>query len=277
VYRSIHDIETLFATYHYTAREWHAGMHSVPRIYLDDVPTSWRETHAKRIPTHEKKTLFFRVLAPIVLYVDERILEDRAQVEDLRDRLAAGEELDAEDRDWLRDLAFDYEVPGAGSRPVDSALVAELLRRVDVIPPSLALAQGAIESGWGTSRFADVGNSLFGQWCWSGGIEPEEQRTDTHGNHRIAAFKTTTLSAAGYAHNINTHDAYADFRQQRAALRQHGSLPRGRDLVPTMVRYSERGDVYVHELQTIMRQNRLDAVDDAMLLEMHVIRLEPGD
>src|SRR3954471_15012359 len=73
-YRSIHDIETVFAMYGYTAKDWRARLHAVPRVYLDDVPTSWRETHAKRIPTPEKKSLFFRVLAPIVLYVNERIL-----------------------------------------------------------------------------------------------------------------------------------------------------------------------------------------------------------
>jgi uncharacterized FlgJ-related protein len=276
-YHSIHDIESLFAMYHYTAREWRSGMHVVPRIYLDDVPTSWRATHAKRIPTPEKKSLFFRVLAPIVLYVNERILEDRSQLEGVLARQAAGEELSAEDRDWLRDLAMDYEIPGAGSAPLDAAFGAELLRRVDAIPPSLALAQGAVESGWGTSRFADVGNSLFGQWSWSGGIEPEQQRTETHGNHRIAAFRTTSLSAASYAHNLNTHDAYAAFRAQRDEMRRHGSLPHGSSVVSGMVRYSERGEAYVHELQMIMRQNHLDAIDDAMLLEMHVIRLEPGE
>jgi len=276
-YRSLHDIESLFATYRYTSKDWHAGAREVPRIYLDDVPSNWRETHAKRIPIIEKKSLFFRFLAPIALYVNERILEDRTYAETLLARQAAGEELAAEDREWLSELAMDYEVPGAESSGFDPALGAELLRRVDVIPPSLALAQGAVESGWGTSRFADVGNSLFGQWCWSGGIEPEEQRADTHGDHRIAAFKTTTLSAASYVHNLNTHDAYEDLRRRREDVREHGSFPRGRDIVAGLVRYSERGEAYVHELEAIMRQNRLDAVDEAMLLHMEIIRLEPAD
>jgi len=276
-YRSLHDIEALFASYRYTPKDWRAGERSVPRIYLDDVPSNWRQTHAKRIPIAEKKSLFFRFLGPVVLYVNERILADRSYAEALLARQARGEQLAADDREWLSDLAAEYDVPGADSGPLDAALGAELLRRVDAIPPSLALAQGAVESGWGTSRFADLGNSLFGQWSWSGGIAPEEQRTDTHGDHRIAAFKTTTLSAAGYAHNLNTHGAYESFRRQREELRKRGMVPRGRDLVATMVRYSERGEAYVHELKTIMRQNDLDATDEAMLLAMDVIRLEPAE
>ncbi|HVS23001.1 MAG TPA: glucosaminidase domain-containing protein, partial [Gammaproteobacteria bacterium] len=169
-YRSLHDIEALFASYRYTPKDWRAGERSVPRIYLDDVPSNWRETYAKRIPIGEKKSLFFRFLGPVVLYVNEQILADRSYAEALLARQARGEQLAADDREWLSNLAAEYDVPGADSGPLDAALGAELLRRVDAIPPSLALAQGAVESGWGTSRFADVGNSLFGQWSWSGGI-----------------------------------------------------------------------------------------------------------
>jgi len=277
-YRSLQDVESLFASYRYTPKEWRAGApHVVPRVYLDEVPGNWRETYSKRVPIADKKSLFFRFLAPVILYVNETILEDRSRAETLLERQAAGEAITADDREWLRELAAEYEVPGADSGPLDAAQGAELLRRVDVIPPSLALAQGAVESGWGTSRFADLGNSLFGQWCWTGGIQPEEQRTETHGDHRVAAFKTTTLSAASYAHNLNTHDAYESFRRQRAEAHKHSPYPRGLDLVGAMVRYSERGEAYVHELKTIIRQNTLDAVDDAKLIEMELIRLTPGD
>jgi len=277
-YRSLQDVESLFASFRYTPKDWRSGApHEVPRIYLDDVPSNWRETYSKRVPVAEKKSLFFRFLAPVVLYVNEQILEDRSRAEALLGRQAAGEELASADREWLRALAAEYEVPGADSKPLDAALGAELLRRVDVIPPSLALAQGAVESGWGTSRFADLGNSLFGQWCWTGGIVPEEQRTETHGDHRIAAFKTTGLSAASYAHNLNTHDAYESFRRQRADSRKRGPFPLGLDLVATMARYSERGEAYVRELTVIIRQNDLDKVDDAMLIAMDIIRLKPGD
>jgi uncharacterized FlgJ-related protein len=205
--------------------------------------------------------------------VNEHILGDRSRAQALLASQAAGQTLNVEDRDWLADLARLYKVPGADAGPIDIAQGKELLRRVDAIPLSLELAQGAVESGWGTSRFADVGNSLFGQWSWSGGIAPEEQRTDTLGDHRVAAFQSTGLSAWSYALNLNTHDAYADFRRKRAQLRDRGQLPRGHDLVETMSRYSERGHHYVAELKTIMRQNKLDSIDDSKLVEMEIVQL----
>jgi uncharacterized FlgJ-related protein len=272
--RSVSDFEGVFERYHYTSKAWHSGVHEVPRLYLADVPTYWRDTYSKRVPISEKKSLFFRLLAPVALYVNERILEDRSRAQVLLATQTAGRPLAAEDAEWLADLARVYKVPGADSGSIDTAEGAELLRRVDAIPLSLELAQGAVESGWGTSRFADVGNSLFGQWSWSGGIAPEEQRTDTHGDHRIAAFQSTGLSAWSYALNLNTHDAYADFRSKRAELREHGELPHGHDLVETMSRYSERGHHYVAELKTIMRQNKLDSIDDSRLIGMEIVELK---
>jgi uncharacterized FlgJ-related protein len=268
--RSVTDFESVFERYHYTSKAWHTGVHEVPRLYLAEVPTYWRETYSKQVPISEKKDLFFRLLAPVALYVNERILEDRSRAQALLKRQGSGQALAADEREWLADLALTYEVPNTKSGAIDGA---ELLRRVDVIPLSLELAQGAVESGWGTSRFADVGNSLFGQWSWAGGIAPEEQRTDTHGDHRVAAFQSTGLSAWSYALNLNTHDAYADFRHKRAQLREHGKQPHGRDLVDTMTRYSERGPHYVSELKTIMRQNKLDSVDDSALVKMEIVQL----
>lgn len=272
--RSVNDFQAVFERFNYTAKTWYAGVREVPRLYLADVPTYWRESYSKRVPVDEKKTLFFRLLAPVALYVNERILEDRLRIQALLENQAAGKSLTADDHKFLADLALRYEVPGAGSGPIDSAEGAELLRRVDLIPVSLELAQGAIESGWGTSRFADVGNSLFGQWSWSVGIKPEEQRTETHGDHRIAAFESTGWSVWAYSLNLNTHAAYADFRSKRANLREHGQLPHGRDLVDTMSHYSERGTAYVDELRTVIQQNKLDAVDDAKLVQMDIVEIK---
>jgi len=271
--RSVDEFESVFERYRYTSKAWHTGVHEVPRLYLAEVPTYWRDTYSKRVPISEKKSLFFRLLAPVSLYVNEHILGDRSRAQALLASEAAGQILTAEDREWLADLARVYKLPGADSGTIDAAEGAELMRRVDAIPLSLELAQGAVESGWGTSRFADVGNSLFGQWSWAGGIAPEEQRTDTHGDHRIAAFQSTGLSVWSYALNLNTHDAYAEFRRKRAEARAHGKLPRGHDLVETMSRYSERGHHYVAELKTIMRQNKLDPIDESKLVEMEIVQL----
>ena len=261
--RSARDLEALFVRLNYTPKDWQAGVRTVPRIYLAEIPTTWRAKESKEITVPEKKLLFFRLLAPVVLYVNERILEERVRVEALSRR----QTLSPADQAWLRELAGHYQAPAGDT--------AELLRRVDLIPPSLALAQGASESGWGTSRFADEGNSLFGQWSWSGGIKPSEQRTAAHGDHRIAAFESTGMSVASYALNLNTHASYRDFRVKREELRRRGQPVRGPDVVDTMIRYSERGQAYVNELKSLMRQNRLDVADEARLAEMEIIRIVP--
>lgn len=260
---SARDLEALFVRLKYTPKDWETGVRTVPRIYLAEIPTTWRAKESKEITVAEKKLLFFRLLAPVVLYVNERILEERVRAE----ALSRQQILSPADQAWLRELAGHYQVPVGDT--------AELLRRVDLIPLSLALAQGASESGWGTSRFADEGNSLFGQWSWSGGIKPAEQRTAAHGDHRIAAFDSTGMSVASYALNLNTHATYHDFRVRREDLRRKGQPIRGDDLVDTMIRYSERGQSYVNELRALMRQNRLDVADEAKLMQMEIIRVVP--
>ena len=261
--RSARDLEALFVRLSYTPKDWETGVRTVPRIYLAEIPTTWRAKESKEITVAEKKLLFFRLLAPVVLYVNERILEERVRVE----ALSRQQTLSPADQAWLRELSGHYQVPVGDT--------AELLRRVDLIPPSLALAQGASESGWGTSRFANEGNSLFGQWSWSGGIKPSEQRTAAHGDHRIAAFESTGMSVASYALNLNTHASYRDFRVKREELRRRGQPMRGPDVVDTMIRYSERGQAYVDELKALMRQNRLDVADEARLAQMEIIRIVP--
>jgi Bax protein len=148
---------------------------------------------------------------------------------------------------------------------------------VDVIPASLSLAQAASESGWGTSRFAAEGNSLFGQWSWGTGLAPKEQRTEAMGDHRVAAFGTTGEAAYAYALNLNTQGAYRDLRLKRAELRQRNLPISGDVLAGTLLRYSERGQAYVDDLRKIMSQNRLADADVAHLRDMAVIRLYAVD
>ena len=272
---SVKELNALFKRYHYTPDDWRAGIREVPRIYLAEVPGSWRKKTSKQISVIEKKRLFFRLLAPIVLYINERILAVRSKVESLALQYDQGKTITESNIAWLRDLGNEYSVPASAQPVLEREFFTELLRRIDIIPPSLALAQGAIESGWGTSRFADEGNSLFGQWSWSGGMVPAEQRGAEHGDHRIAAFESTGLSVWSYTKNLNTHRAYDQFRRKREELRRQGAVIRGKNLVQTMTAYSERGQAYVEELKTIMRQNKLDPADDAYLAKMEIIRIVP--
>jgi uncharacterized FlgJ-related protein len=274
--RNYKDVLALFDRLGYTTKAWQAGIREIPRVYLADVPNEWRERGAKNLPVKEKKKLFFRVIAPIVLRINELILEDRVRAQQLNDRLAKGQNVTPEDQAWLTQLAVKYKVLDSTSERLDSNTLAELLMRVDIVPPSLALAQAADESGWGTSRFAEQGNSLFGQWAWGKGLKPTEQRTSQFGDQRIAAFGTTAQAAYAYALNLNTQHAYRDLRLKRADLRRRNVRISGSVLAETLLKYSERGQAYVDDLKALIRNNRLDDTDDAYLRHMAVIHIVPA-
>jgi len=271
--RNYKDVLALYERLGYTQKAWQAGIREVPRVYLEDVPDRWRDRGSKEVSTADKKRIFFRFLAPIVLRINELIAADRSRAKLVTEKLLVGEGVAPEDRAWLTDLAVRYRLLESVDDRLDSDMFPELLLRVDVVPPSLALAQAASESGWGTSRFAAEGNSLFGQWSWGKGLKPSDQRSEALGDHRIAAFDSTGLSAYAYALNLNSGDAYRDFRIRRAELRRQGLRISGAVLVETLIRYSERGQAYVDDIKALMRQNRLDDVDDAYLRDMAVIHL----
>ncbi|MCX6574612.1 MAG: glucosaminidase domain-containing protein, partial [Candidatus Aminicenantes bacterium] len=162
----------------YTPKAWQDGIREVPRVYIADIPSQWRQKGSKELPIIDKKRIFFRVITPIVLRVNELIQAERDRAVPIAARLIGGGQAPAEEAGWFRELATRYGVLGFPDDRLDAARIEETLRRVDIVPPSLALAQAASESGWGTSRFADEGNSLFGQWSWSEGIVPAGQRSE---------------------------------------------------------------------------------------------------
>jgi len=274
--RNYKDVLALFDRLGYTTKAWQAGIREIPRVYLADVPDTWRERSAKELSITDKKKLFFRLIAPIVLRINELILEDRARAKELTERLALGQSVAPDDQAWLTELAVKYKVLKSTSERLDSDAFAELLMRVDVVPPSLSLAQAAIESGWGASRFAAQGNSLFGQWSWGKGLKPAEQRTSEFGDQRIATFGSTAQAAYAYALNLNTERAYRDLRLKRADLRRRNLRISGTVLAETLLNYSERGQAYVDDLKALIRENRLDDADDAHLRHMAVIHIVPA-
>ena len=152
----------------------------------------------------------------------------------------------------------------------------ELLTRVDIVPTSLALAQAAEESGWGTSRFAAEGNAVYGQWTWGEkAIVPEKQRKEM-GNYGIASFETLQESVCAYMINLNTHNAYADLRIKRASMRKKGEKITGYELAGQLTKYSERGEEYVTGLRSLMDYNQLKPTDDAYLSDNPPIYLIPA-
>ena len=260
----------------YTQQAWQAGIREIPRVYLADVPDTWRERSAKELSVADKKRLFFRLIAPVVLRINELILEDRTRAKALTERLGQGQSLAPDDQAWVTELAVKYKVLQSTSERLDSNAFAELLMRVDIVPPSLSLAQAASESGWGTSRFAAEGNSLFGQWTWGKGLKPAEQRTSKLGDYRVATFDSTAQAAYSYALNLNTAPAYRALRLKRADLRRQSLRISGTALAGTLVNYSERGQAYVDDLEALIRENRLDDADNAYLRHMSVIHIVPA-
>ena len=194
------DVLQLFNEIGYTAEQWQAGIREIPRIELTHIPQRW-QTVTQTIPVSDKKNIFFRLTGSGILLAHEKIMHERQRL------LAAIQTKDIEDNEWLAALAVKYKVIKQESDTLDNQALIELKKRVDIVPPSLALAQAAEESGWGTSRFAIQGNSLFGQWDFSGkGIQPNEQRTEL-GNYGIAAFDSPQASIEAYMLNLNTHSA----------------------------------------------------------------------
>lgn len=208
------------------------------------------------VPAGEaRKSAFFSYLTPLIRVENERVLSQREALKAVIERGHAG----WAERRWLRRLATEYELDGLDVEgPEDWGL---LLRRVDLVPPSMALAQAANESAWGTSRFARLGNNFFGQWCYQPGCGLVPNARNEGATHEVAAFRSPQISVRRYMNNINTHPAYRDLRSRRAAMRAEGQEITGLALIPALTRYSERGQAYVNELAAMIRSNGLDRLE----------------
>ncbi len=233
-----------------------AGRAEVPRIFLASLPPDLPRaaTVAKR------KALFVATLLPLILAANDDIAAARRRLLDIAACIRVGMELYGHDAGWLALLARAYRVdlraPGA---------LAELIRRVDIVPVSLALAQAAAESGWGRSRFARHGNAVFGQRSWRKGDGIVPLRRTIGENHEVKAFASLQRSIAAYMRNLNTHPAYAALRRWRDGMRRNQVPVDGHLLAGGLLRYSERGNDYVRAIRAIIRANRFGEFDRARL------------
>lgn len=203
----------------------------------------------------QRKRIFIQILLPIVLSENEKIITDRRKLVTIVNRKSF-----KKDADWLNEKFQQYKVKNNNPK--------ELLLKMDIIPPSLAIAQAAYESGWGTSRFAIEGNALFGQWSWkeNNGMIPEDRSEDE--KHEISKFNQIRYAVSAYKNNLNTHPFYEEFRKERArqrAGRLSGSIS-GMKLIEHVHKYSIRGNDYVLGLKKIIEQNALQDFDKANLL-----------
>lgn len=232
-----------------------AGESGVPRVLPDAIPKDMATIEQ----VDRKKATFVRMVLPMVLVINESIRTDRARALLLSERWDQGDDLSDREHAWLTDRFKEYKTEFGDFRT--------LLRRMDVVPPSLALAQAAIESGWGTSRFARKGNALFGQWTTDEfeGIVPKDREEGK--THKIRAFHAPIDSVASYLRNLNTHRAYKDLRLARAELRADQKPLDSIVLASTLDSYSEKGQEYVDLVQSIIRVNKLTHFDRARLAD----------
>ena len=203
--------------------------------------------------TERRKNLFIQIILPLVIKENNYIRLDRKKLFSI---LNKSKNTKAENK-WLNSKFKQYGVVNKD--------LSTLKIRMDEVPASMAIAQAAKETGWGTSRFAQEGNALFGQWTWSGdGIKPAEADSDT--SHKVMKFKVLQASVKAYQRNLNTHSSYRDFRSARAELRSEGKKLDSLILTEHLNKYAETGKKYVKILQQIIRQNKLIDFDDAKLL-----------
>jgi uncharacterized FlgJ-related protein len=272
--RSYKDILELFEKLKYTPESWQAGIREVPRVYLPIIGDKWGSTRSKEVTVENKKRLFFRVLAPLVLRANELIMIDRDRLQNIKSSFSQNTSIPENDQAWIKKISLVYKV-NLDDGQVTTSILDELWEKVDIVPVSLALAQAAEESGWGTSRFAAQGNAVYGQWTWGeNAIKPEQQRKEL-GNYGIASFETLQQSVSAYMLNLNTHNAYSSLRGKRAELRKNSEDISGYILAGQLTKYSERGEDYVKGLRSLMDINRLAPADDAYLSKNPPIYLVP--
>lgn len=253
--RSVEDLKLSFQRLGYELPSVGAGW--VPRLSVAGLPKDLPELEDPA----ERKRLFLQTLLPLVLTVNEELRSARRKVVELSDKIAAGGQLESEDAAWLEELEARYRI----ERDSKASAAKTLLRRLDEVPVAMALAQGAVESGWGTSRFAQEGNALFGQRTWKQdtGLVPEARREDHE--FRVRRYGAPLESVWSYVHNLNTSPAYQDWRKRRAELRAAGKELSAGALLPALAPYSEKGAEYVEMLGEMIRDEKLGRFQKAKL------------
>ena len=212
-------------------------------------------TEIKKIEnTKKKKNLFIQIILPLILEENNRIKLDRKKLFTILNKNMNSDS----EKKWLKSKFQQYGV-------INNDL-STLKVRMDIVPVSLAIAQAAKETGWGTSRFAIESNALFGQWTWSGegikpaGVDPEDS------NHKVMKFKVLKASVRAYQRNLNTHGSYRQFRSARANMRDNDDDLDSLLLADYLDKYAATGKEYTKIIKQIIKQNNLQDFDKVKLL-----------
>ena len=223
----------------------------VPRIVTNVLPGNWEQG----LDVANRKSIFIRLVVPLILIANEQINADRTYI---LDALASGHSAELGGSERYRMIVTSYRLP-ADAAPL------EVLERVDIIPPALAISQAILESGWGTSRFAAEGNALYGEWTWEDGMEPL-QRDTSLGHYGVQSFSSLFRSALSYMLNLNTSHHYQEFRTARMELRMLDKPLDACNLASHLSAYAALdGKVYRQVLCDLIKQNNLHIADSAVL------------
>lgn len=200
--------------------------------------------------SEKRKEQFVKFVKPLVNAENQQILQQRFLIKQIYASIQEGKALSDKDEKWLNAIAKKYRVENRNFPEKEAFL--DLLLHVDIIPQELAVAQAANESAWGTSRFARMGNNLFGQWCFNPGcgIVPAQRKEGA--KHEVAAFPSVAGSVKSYMHHVNSHPAYEKLRVLRYQLRLEGKEPDGRKIAVGLQKYSAIGMEYVNILRSMM-------------------------
>jgi len=201
-------------------------------------------------PVRLGRKAFIRLMKPVITAENKRILHNRRHIQTLQNTAT----LDANQRAWLHQISAAYKLPFK-SQP-DTGFWQALLNRVDIVPPTMTLAQAANESAWGNSRFAREANNYFGQWCFRKGCGLVPLRRNAGAHHEVRSFDSPAESVRAYLKNMNTSRAYKQFRKLRKFMRKQGK-PLDADMLAIGLRqYSERGGAYVKSIRSMIRSMR---------------------
>lgn len=249
-----------FAAYGYNLEEIMRGEAEVPNLFLERLPRELTRIN----DTDTRKDLFISSLLPPILKVNEYIEYERSRLLSVIEEFERNGIVSNNDLYWLTRKLSRYRMDPLTPDNLAESL-NELHKRMNIIPPSLALTQAAIETGWGTSRFAQQANALYGQWTWNddAGMIPRERESGE--THSIKRFNNLISAVEGYALNLNTHPAYEDFRTERSKFPESDDIIINDDMLFTLLYYSERGFEYIDNLNSIIQANDLENFDNAKL------------
>lgn len=252
---TVSGLETFFKNIDYSWSQLEKG---VPPFILEGMPADINGP----VSTTTRKRAFFMGLLPMVLLANQEIAREREEIVQILERYRVMETR-AGDQQRLDEIMARYNL--RGNPYTEQRTRTRLLSRVDTIPPSLVLAQAANESAWGTSRFAQAGNNLFGEWTFRPGTGMVPDNRPAGETYEVRRFSSLYASIRSYMNNLNSHNAYAKLRDIREKLRHSRQPVTGLALAQGLYHYSQRGDDYIDEIQAMIRQNKLSLANTAFL------------